>query len=60
MNERMKRILAMVKDDIKDRAADIEYQKMDDEKKQADRELKNIKPQAPRLSNLSNLMVGNE
>jgi hypothetical protein len=60
MNERMKRILAMVKDDIKDRAADIEYQKMDDEKKQSDKDLKNLKPQAPRLSNLSNLMVGNE
>lgn len=60
MNERMKRILAMVKDDIQGRAADIEYQKMDDEKKQADSELKNLKPKAPRLANMSNLMVGNE
>lgn len=60
MNERMKRILALVKDDIQDRTADIEYQKMDDEKKQADRDLKSLKPKAPRLANMSNLMVGNE
>jgi hypothetical protein len=60
MNERMKRILALVKDDIQERTADIEYQKMDDEKKQADRDLKNLKPKAPRLANMSNLMVGNE
>lgn len=60
MNERMKRILAIVKEDIGERAANIEYQKMDDEKKQAERELKNLKPKAPRLTNLSNLMVGNE
>lgn len=60
MNERMKKILAIVKDDIQERKASIEYQRMDDEKVKADRALKNLQPQKPRLANLSNLMVGNE
>lgn len=60
MNERMKRILSLVQQDIKDNAATIEYQKMDAEKRQRERDLKVLKPQTPRLANLSNLMSGNE
>lgn len=58
MNERMKRIIGLVQKDIKTRTADIEYQKMDESDKEKELRLKNIKPKAPRLSNMANLMVG--